>query len=175
MILKIFLSPSIYIYKSGGEPCSANFSFTIHQTAKNVNDFDLLQPLKRVLSEWLGKEGASALWREEKKDEIGEKDRDEKITNNDLCRHRCFSVTEFERRFGDIHRSPELYWTAASSALWQQNPKVQHSSYRSPILDTILSRILPLHIFYRKIHLRVTVSDPSRSSKWTLSWRFSSA
>jgi hypothetical protein len=67
MILKISLSPYIihtYIYISvgeGEEPCSANFSFTIHQTAKNVNDFDLLQPLKTVLSEWWGKEGASSL------------------------------------------------------------------------------------------------------------------
>lgn len=58
---------SLFPYIRGrGEPCSTNFSFTIHQTAKNVNDFDLLQPLKRVLSEWLGKEGVSSLWREEK-------------------------------------------------------------------------------------------------------------
>jgi hypothetical protein len=57
MTLKISLSPLIYM-RVGGKPCSANFSFTIHQTAKNVNDFDLLQPLKGVLSEWLRGRGS---------------------------------------------------------------------------------------------------------------------
>ena len=91
------LSPYI---RERGEPCSTNFSFTIHQTAKNVNDFDLLQPLKRVLSEWLGKEGVSSLWREEKENK-GQKERERErksITNNDSCPRR-FTLDENRQGF----------------------------------------------------------------------------
>lgn len=93
------LSPCI---REGGETCSTNFSFTIHQTAKNVNDFDLLQPLKRVLSEWLGKEGVSSLWREEKENKRQKERKRERerknITNNDSCPRR-FTLDENRQGF----------------------------------------------------------------------------
>ena len=97
MIFKISLSPYI---RERGEPCSTNFSFTIHQTAKNVNDFDLLQPVKRVLSEWLGKEGVTSLWREEKENKRQkQRERERKnITNNDSCPRR-FTPDENRQRF----------------------------------------------------------------------------
>jgi hypothetical protein len=105
--------------------------------------------------------GRDGTGRDEKKDETErqrQRDKEEKrITNNDSCHHRWLSVEEIERYVSnnlpqsrdllDLYDSSNFSLESSAGA---QNKKDQRRLCTSPILDNVLTRMVPPHVLYSR-------------------------